>query len=72
MLVKDPFNNIMYSWFDNKMRRRRSSVDHMQELKKSEVLINSHPFVEMFQREKVLKRSKRDFIEEPADKMPTG
>ena len=64
----DGYYHVKLDNSNNNMRRRRSSVDHMQELKKSEVLINSHPFVEMFQREKVLKRSKRDFIEEPADK----
>jgi subtilisin family serine protease len=67
----DGYYHVKLDNSNNNMRHRRSSVDHMQELKKSEVLISSHPSVEIFQREKVLKRSKRDFIEEPAEEMPT-
>ena len=51
----------------NSMRRRRSNDEaSSSKIKNAESLINSHPSVEMFEREKVLRRSKRDYIEDPA------
>lgn len=53
----------------NLRHRRSNNADHILELKESEVLISSHPSVEIFQREKALVRTKRDYIEEPNDEL---
>ena len=54
---------------DSSARHRRSeeTTDHVRDLTRSESVINAHPSVEMFMREKSLRRIKRDFIEEELD-----